>query len=59
MIKWLAGVLDRIRTYPDRRVARVVECPECGHSTVDAHADCPCWDPGCLCVVLHETRYYS
>jgi len=59
MIKWLASMFERIRTYGDRRVARAVECPSCRHSTADASSDCSCWYPGCLCVELYETRYHS
>lgn len=45
----------RVVGYGDRRVARAVRCPECEHSTLEASAECKCWDPGCLCVILHET----
>jgi hypothetical protein len=57
MIKdWLAGLVAQVRTAPDRRLTRALSCPECEHSTVEASADCPCTDPGCLCVELHETQ---
>lgn len=52
---WLAR-LTRVRNYPDRRLARAMACPECEHSTVEASPWCLCSDPGCLCVVLHETQ---
>lgn len=60
----LAGLRTAIRlaTHPWRhvgqytanRLAQAMRCPVCEHSTLEASAECACWDPGCLCVVRHE-----
>jgi len=54
---WLSRALAWFDGVADRRIQHAVECPECEHTTATASAECHCWDPGCLCVVLHETRY--
>lgn len=55
-MRLIKKVLTRIRSWPARRVEHALACPECGHSTLEASPECACWDPGCLCVILHEER---
>lgn len=58
IFKRLGALIERVRTAADRRLDRAMTCPQCQHNQHNASAECKCWDAGCLCVVLHESRYH-
>lgn len=53
---WLAGLLGQLDDFAEGRIQHAVRCPQCGHGSREASPTCGCWDPGCLCVELHEEQ---